>query len=50
MSDTTHQILQDGRAYKVRIARFGAFIQEADGFAPHADAAARVRKLNASGS
>jgi hypothetical protein len=42
MSDTTYQIFQDGDAYKVRITRLGNFIQEADGFASHADAASWI--------
>ena len=33
MSDTTYEVLQDGKAYKVRITRLGSFVQEADGFA-----------------
>lgn len=42
MSDTTYEIFQDGRTYKVRITRPGEFIQAADGFASHDDAAAWV--------
>jgi hypothetical protein len=42
MSDTTYQIFQDGDAYNVRITRLGNFIQEADGFASHADAASWI--------
>jgi hypothetical protein len=42
MNDTTYQIFQDGRTYKVRITRLGEFIQEAAGFASHDDAAAWV--------
>jgi hypothetical protein len=38
VSDTTHQIFQDGQAYKVRITRLGDFIQEAEGFSSRADA------------
>jgi hypothetical protein len=38
MSDTTYEVFQDGRAFKVRITRLGNFIQEADGFSSKADA------------
>jgi hypothetical protein len=38
MGDTTYEIFQNGRAYKVRITRLGNFVQEADGFASTADA------------
>ena len=38
MSDTAYQMFQDGQTYKVRIARLGEFIPEADGFASHDDA------------
>jgi hypothetical protein len=39
MSDTTYQVFQNGKSYKVRITRLGNFIQEADGFASQDDAA-----------
>jgi hypothetical protein len=42
MSDTTYQILQDGRAYKVWIKRLGELGREADGFASRADAASWI--------
>jgi hypothetical protein len=42
MSDTTYEIFQDGKTYKVRITRLGIFIQEADGFASRDDAAGWV--------
>jgi hypothetical protein len=42
MSDTTYQIFQDGQTYKVRITRLGNFVQEADGFSSHLDAASWV--------
>jgi len=49
MNDTIHQIFQDGDAYKVRITRLDEFMQEADGFSSHADAAswiAQARRLD----
>jgi hypothetical protein len=42
MTDTTYEIVQDGDAYKVRIARLGNFIQEAAGFASFADASSWI--------
>jgi hypothetical protein len=42
MTDTTYEIFQDGKAYKVRITRLGNFIQEAEGFESREDAAAWV--------
>jgi hypothetical protein len=42
MSDTMYQIFQDGQTYKVRITRLGNFLQEADGFSSHLDAASWV--------
>lgn len=42
MTDTTHQIFQDGQTYRVRITRLGNFIQEADGFSSYADAASWI--------
>jgi hypothetical protein len=42
MSDTMYQIFQDGQTYKVRITRLGNFVQEADGFSSHLDAASWV--------
>ncbi len=42
MSDTIHQIFQDGDAFKVRIIRLGEFVQEADGFSSYADAASWI--------
>jgi hypothetical protein len=42
MSDTTYQIFQDGKSYKVRITRLGDFIREADGFSSCEDAASWV--------
>jgi hypothetical protein len=44
MNDTTYQIFQEGRTYKVRITRLGSFVQEADGFASHEDAASWVEQ------
>jgi hypothetical protein len=42
MTDTTYQIQQNGTTFKVRITRLGEFIQEADGFATHQDAASWI--------
>jgi hypothetical protein len=50
MNDTTHQIFQDGDAYKVRITRLGEFIQEADGFSSYADAASWIAQAKRFGS
>jgi hypothetical protein len=44
MNDTTYQIFQEGQTYKVRITRLGSFVQEADGFASHEDAASWVEQ------
>jgi hypothetical protein len=44
MGDTTYQIFQDGKNYKVRITRLGNFIQEADGFSSLADAQSWVAR------
>jgi hypothetical protein len=50
MSDTVHQIFQDGDVYKVRITRLGEFMQEADGFSSYADAAAWIAQAQRLGS
>jgi hypothetical protein len=50
MSETTYQIFQDGHTYKVRIARVGAFIQEADGFSSYLDAASWVAQAERLGA
>jgi hypothetical protein len=50
MSDTTYEIFQGGRAYKVRITRLGDFIQEADGFSSMADAEAWIAQAQRLGA
>jgi hypothetical protein len=50
MTDTIYEIFQDADAYKVRITRLGEFIQEADGFSSHADAASWIAQAKRLGS
>jgi hypothetical protein len=50
VADTKYQIFQDVQGYKVRITRLGDFIQEADGFSSHDDAASWVAQAERLGA